>query len=559
MSVEKSLTQFPFNLSAEDLAWVTKTRDAMSTAQKIRQLFVHIAFGHNTDELIAAAPAGFMPVENSDLKKTWETSHSLLSRSEIPPFLAQDLEGGGNHRGPLTHMPNQLAFAATSDMKVCEAALEVMAREASALGYNLSFTPCIDINADMHSAIVGTRSYGSNIDNIAKHAKLHVEVLRRNGIATAAKHWPGEGYDARDQHLVTTINPLTMDQWMQSFGKLYSSLIKGGLLSVMSAHIALPAYAAQHGVPEGLSRYQPATLSHLLNQKLLREEMGFNGLIVSDATPMAGLTAVSSRAEHVPQVIASGCDIFLFATNVQQDITFMEQGLRNGVLTEQRLEDAVTRILGMKAALRLHKKSIGERLKPLEELREMAANPTHAAASQAVADKSVTLVKDTKNLLPLNPAKHKRITWIGKPSPGFLPGMPETHMQALRDGLTARGFVVSDFDGQNPPTPGNTDCLLYVLPTESSLGKSRIYLDWLKEQPGMMNIMSRYWNDIPTAMISFGHPYYLYDAPRVPCYINTYSSTAESQRAVVERLIGNAPFEGVSPMDPFNGAPDSRY
>jgi beta-N-acetylhexosaminidase len=559
MSIEKSLTKFPFNLSAQDVAWVRKTRDGMSTAQKIRQLFLHISIGYNVDELIATQPAGYMPVENPDLQKMWETSHRLLSSSEIPPFLAQDLEGGGNHRSGLTHMPNQLAFAAVKDMKACEAALDVMAREASSLGFNWSFTPCVDINADMQSAIVGTRSYGSDPKLIAKHAKLHIDVLRRNGIACAAKHWPGEGFDARDQHLVTTINPLSMSEWQNTFGKLYAGLIKSGILSIMSAHIALPAFARKHRVPDGLARYAPASLSSLLNQKLLREEMGFNGLIVSDATPMAGLTAVSSRAEHVPEVIENGCDIFLFCTNVQQDIAYMEQGLKSGALSEQRLEDAVTRILGMKAALGLHTKSLSDRLKPLDELREMVANPVHAAASQAIADKSVTLVKDTKNLLPLNPAKHKRITWIGRPMPGFLPGMPQTPMQALRDGLVNRGFDVNDFDPQNPPTPQSTDCVLYVLPVESSLGKSRIFLDWMNEQPGLMNLMNRYWHDLPTVIISFGHPYYLYDAPRAPCLINAYSSTAESQIAVLERLTGNAPFEGVSPVDPFKGAPDSRY
>jgi beta-N-acetylhexosaminidase len=559
MSVEKSLTKFPFNLSAQDVAWVRKVRDGMSTAQKIRQLFLHISVSHDIDGLIASQPAGYLPSANLDLQKMWETSHRLLSGSEIPAFLAQDLEGGSNHRSGLTDMPNQLAFAAVKDMTTCETALDVMAREAAALGFNWSFTPCIDINADMHSAIVGTRSYGSDPRLIAKHAKLHVEVLRRNGIACAAKHWPGEGFDARDQHLVTTINPLSMAEWKNTFGKLYANLIKGGILSIMSAHIALPAFARKHRVPEGLERYAPATLSSLLNQKLLREEMGFNGLIISDATPMAGLTAVSARAEHVPLVIENGCDIFLFCNNVQQDISYMEQGLKSGALSEQRLEDAVTRILGMKAALGLHKKSLSDRLKPLEEIRAMVANPAHAAASQAIADKSVTLVKDTKGLLPLNPTKHKRITWIGRPMPGFLPGMPETHMTALRDGLANRGFEVTDFDPQSPPTPQSTDCILYVLPVESSLGKSRIYLDWMREQPGLMNLMDRYWHDLPTVIISFGHPYYLYDAPRAPCLINAYSSTPESQTAVVQRLTGNAPFEGVSPIDPFQGAPDSRY
>jgi beta-N-acetylhexosaminidase len=559
MTVENSLTKFPFHLSVEDLAWVRLTRDGMSTVQKIRQLFVHISIGFNEDELIASQPAGFMPVENRELEKSWNTNRRFLEGCEIPPFLAQDLEGGANHRSAMTDMPNQLAFAAVRDMGASERALHVMAGEAAALGYNWSFTPCVDINHAFRSAIVGTRSYGSDVNTIARHSKLHMDVLREHGIACAAKHWPGEGYDDRDQHLVTTINPLDHQEWNATFGRLYAELIKGGLLSVMSAHIALPSYAAQHGVAEGLAKYKPASLSRLLNHKLLREELGFNGLVVSDATPMAGLTSQMARAEQVPAVIENGCDVFLFCTDVQADIAHMENGLRNGALSEQRLEDAVTRILGMKAALGLHRKSIAERLKPIDEIRALVAKPSHKAAARAVADQSVTLVKDTTSLLPLTLAAHKRITWIGKPAPGFLPHMPDMPLQALRDGLVARGFVVTNFNPEQPPTPANTDLVLYALPVESSLGKSRIFLDWMKEQPGLMNLMDRYWHDVPTVMISFGHPYYLYDAPRVPCYINAFSSTSDSQLAVLERLTGNASFDGVSPVDAFAGAPDARY
>ena len=559
MSVENSLTKFPFNLTIDDLAWVTRTRDGMSTAQKIRQLFVHISIGFNEDELIAAQPAGFMPVENRELEKSWNTNRRFLEGCEIPPFLAQDLEGGGNHRSAMTDMPNQLAFAAVTDMAACGKALQVVAKEASALGFNWSFTPCVDINHAFRSAIVGTRSYGSDVETIARHAKLHMDVFRQHGLACAAKHWPGEGYDDRDQHLVTTINPLNQSDWQATFGRLYGDLIKGGLLSVMSAHIALPHYAEKLGVPEGLERYRPASLSRVLNHHLLREELGFNGLVVSDATPMGGLTSQLARAEQVPAVIQNGCDVFLFCTDVKADISFMEAGLRNGALSEQRLEDAVTRILGMKAALGLHRKSIAKRLQPLEAVRDLIATPSHKAAARAVADKSVTLVKDTNALLPLNLAAHKRITWIGKPAPGFLPHQPDMPLQALRDGLSAQGFILTDFNPEQPPTPENTDVILYALPTESTLGKSRIFLDWTKEQPGLTNLMSRYWHDIPTVMVSFGHPYYLFDAPRVPCYINAYSSTADSQLAVLERLVGNAPFEGVSPVDAFAGAPDARF
>jgi beta-N-acetylhexosaminidase len=559
MSVENSLARPPFNLSLDDIAWVRQTRDSLSTSAKIRQLFVQIVFGPEVESLLPHQLGGFNPLASSDLQKTWDLRHRLISESQVPPFLSNDLEGGGNHTGALTAMPNQLAFAAVPNATARRAALEVLAEEASAMGINWTFTPCIDINHAFKSAIVGTRSYGSNLEVISANAQEHVDILQRHGIATTAKHWPGEGYDDRDQHLVTTVNPQSTAQWQDTFGKLYGGLIKSGILSVMSAHIALPAYAAAHGIPESLERYHPASLSSLLNESFLRGELGFNGLIVSDATPMAGLTSAASRSEQVPGVIQAGCDVFLFCDNVEEDIRHMESGLRKGLLTEQRLEDAITRVLGMKAALGLHRKTIRERIKPLEEIKAMIADPAHTSAARAVADQAVTLVKDTKSILPINPSKHRRITWIGRPAPGFLPGMPETPMQDLHNGLAARGFIVSDFNPDAPPTPDNTDCVLYVLPTESSLGKSRIFIDWLREQPGMNNIMNRYWHDIPTVMISFGHPYHLYDAPRVSCYINAYSNIPASQLAVLERLTGNAPFSGVSPIDPFAGAPDAKY
>ncbi len=562
MSVEKSLSLSPFNLSPDDIAWVRKTRDQLSTTAKLRHLFVHISFGGELDELkklIETRPAGIHRFSGPDLAQSWAANKSIIDNSEIPPFLTADIEGGGNHKGPLTELPNQLAFAAVTDDALREQALNVLASEAASIGLNWSFTPCVDINRSTLSAIVGTRSYGSNAETIRKNAVQHINVLRRHGIATAAKHWPGEGYDDRDQHLVGTINPLSMDEWHKTFGSLYRSVIDAGILSVMSAHIALPAFAAKCGIPESLERYRPASLSKILNQNLLRGELDFNGLIISDATPMAGLTSFAARAEHVPDVIENGCDIFLFCNDVELDFRHMENGLRSGRLSEKRLEDATTRILGMKAALGLHRKTKSQMIKPLDEVKQLVKSPKHLGHIQAIADASVTMVKDTRSILPLNPAKHRRITWIGRGAPGFLPGMPEHEMNVLREGLNERGFVVTLFNPENPPTPENTDCVLYVLPNESSLGKSRIYLDWLKEQPGMPNIMSRYWHDIPTVMVSFGHPYFLYDAPRVPCYINAYTNVAASQRAVLERLTGNAPFTGASPIDPFAGAPDAKY
>jgi beta-N-acetylhexosaminidase len=561
MTVELSLTKFPFNLTADDLSWVTRTRDAISTAQKIRQLFVHMFTGDdigNAQRLAALLPGGVHRFMGLDLEKNWAATRAFMEACDVPPFITGDFEGGGNHSTCMTAFTNQLGVAAANDPELAAHVVTAMARESAALGFNWTFTPCVDINKNTGSAIVGTRSYGSDETIILQQALIHMQMMQERGVASGAKHWPGEGLDWRDQHLVTTHNPLTTSEWHKSFGHIYKTLIDGGLLSVMSAHIALPEYVKTKGA-EGLELYRPASISKYLNLDLLRGELGFNGLIFSDATVMAGLGSFDSRARIVPQVIENGCDVFLFSENEEQDIAHMENGLRSGALSEQRLHDAVTRILGMKAALGLHQKTLDQRILPLEQVKAIVQSPEHTELSRKVADQSITLVKDTGNFLPLNPTRHKRICWISNGAPGFLPGMLTRPMDTFRSTLEQRGFIVTDFNPDAPPTPDNADVVLYVLAEESSLGKSRIVLPWKTLQPGMQNLMSRYWHEVPTVMVSFGHTYYLQDAPRVPVYINAYSTVPDAQLAVAERLTGNRGFSGVSPVDAFAGAPDARF
>jgi len=346
-----------------------------------------------------------------------------------------------------------------------------------------------------------------------------------------------------------------MKQWSKTFGKLYGGLIEQGILSIMSAHIALPAYMKGK---EGLEKLRPASINRHLNLKLLRKDLGFEGLIISDATPMGGLTSYSAREEHVPEVIENGCDVFLFSNNPEADLKFMLKGLQDKRLSEKRLEEAVTRILALKAALGLHKMSIDQRIKPLAEVREIVKSPKHLNLARQAAQKSITLVKDVKKLLPLTPQKYKRITIIDRGAPNMFGG-PRKEMKVFADELRARGFELNALDGKKAPTKENTDLLLYVMATESSLGLSHIHIEWMAEHKGFDQGMARYWHNIPTLMISFGHAYYLRDAPRMPTYVNAYSTGEAVQRAAAEALCAKAKMKGKSPVDAFAGAPDSRY
>ena len=552
------LTAKPFYLSKGDIKWVEKTRDAMSTEDKIRQIFIHIS---KEDDAAAIAkfsamkPGGLHRFMGPDLEPAWRATRQFMQSCEVPPFITGDIEGGGHGSSAMLQFPNNLGLSAANDLKLSARLLEAVCTEARALGFNWSFTPCIDINHETESAIVGTRSYGSDVNRIAAQAKVHAATLQKNGIAATAKHWPGEGFDARDQHLVTTCNPLTMTQWHKTFGKLYSELIDQGVLSVMSAHIALPAYMKR---ALGLEKLRPASINKQLNLNLLRKDLGFNGLIISDATPMGGLTSFSAREQQVPEVIENGCDIFLFSPNAQADFDFMLKGLREKRLSEQRLEDAVTRILALKAALGLHKKTLDERILPYEQVREIVKSAKHLGVAKQAADKSITLVKDVQKLLPLSPIKHKRITLIDRGAPNMFGG-PRQQLEVFAEELRLRGFVITPFNAEAEPSKANTDLLLYVMATESSLGLSHIHIDWLAEHQNFQGIMARYWHDIPTMMISFGHPYYLRDCPRMPTYVNAYSTIAAVQRAAAEALCSKAKMKGTSPIDVFAGAPDSRY
>jgi beta-N-acetylhexosaminidase len=562
MNIEKSLALAPFNLSASDIAWVTKTRDGMSTYDKISQLFIHVFFGDSHEDATRFAKGklgGIHRFMGPDLEASWHATRRVMEESEIPMFVTGDIEGGGHGAASMLRFQNQIGLAAANDLDLSARLLKCVCDEAKALGFNWSFTPVVDVNRETGSAIVGTRSYGSDIEKIIAQAKTHIQTLQSNGIAATAKHWPGEGFDQRDQHLVTTTNPLSVEAWQDVFGRIYKTMIGEGVKTVMSAHISLPAYAAYHGVAKGLERYRPASVSKLLNQQLLREELGFNGLVVSDATPMAGLTSWDKRSVCVPDVIENGCDIFLFSNNEVRDLQYMKDGLRDGRLSEQRLEDAVTRILGLKASLGLHQKSLDERLPPLENAKAIVKSQKHQDVAHEAAQKSITLVKDVNKTLPIDAKRHKRVTIINRGSPPLFAGMPRKEMSVLADALKAHGFELTNFDTNNPPTPENTDLLLYVLAVESSLGLSHIYVDWMLEHGGFFTAMERYWHEIPTVMVSLGNPYYLKDAPRVPTYINAYSTLEAVQQAVVACLMGEKPFTGVSSIDAFAGVEDAKF
>lgn len=556
----------PFYLDDKACAWVRGTLAGMTELEKIGQLFCEILWdrpGCDPEDLFSEiTPGGVMYRPFSGARMN-QVSRLLQDKAKVPLLIACNLErGGSGGNGGLTdgtYVASPMGAAATGDpLQEYHLGL-VAAREGAAAGINWTFEPIVDLDCNPENPITNVRTFGSDPDRVIAMAKAYMDACRENGIATTIKHFPGDGVDYRDQHLMASVNSLSAEEWYASYGKVYKTLIDYGAPTLMSAHILQPALAREvnPGIADG--DILPGSLSRELNQGILRDKFGFNGLIVTDATQMVGFTCSMPRSRAVPTAIEHGADMFLFTINQKEDVGYMVQGLRDGLLSRARLDEAVTRILALKASLGLHCK---QPLVPPASALDILGCAEHRAWAAELADKCVTLVKDREGLLPLSPAKTPRVKLIAVTNEKVKPGDVLPEVKLLRQLLEREGFQVSYFKDSAYPGAGlsladyrkETDLLIYYANMKVSSNQTTIRITW---DDFLGEDSPKYVCDVPTLFLSFSNPYHLTDVPMVRTYINAYTSNEVTVRAVVEKLMGRSAFQGQSPVDPFCGLWDA--
>lgn len=557
----------PFELDREAIAWVENTLKAMTVEEKAGQLFCVLfkeAKKEEFDYVYKILSPGACMYRVVPEKRAVLASQTLQKRSRIPLLIAANLEKGGNgivEEGTLVGSPMEIA--ATGDVEMARKMAEACGREARAVGANWAFAPIIDIDGNFRNPITNTRTFGSDPELVKEMGKAYVEEVQSLGMAASIKHFPGDGQDERDQHLVTTINDMDCQTWMDTYGAAYKASIDAGALTVMAGHIMQPEWTRRLNPQISDEDIMPATLSPELLNGLLREELGFNGLICTDATTMAGYMIAMSRKRAVPESIARGCDMFLFARNLEEDFGFMMDGIREGIITEERLDEAVTRILAVKAALGLHRgvEEISE-----EKASEIVGCSRHQSWAEECADRAITLVKEEEGVLPLTTEKYKKILFYTIEPPAGGEGNYQTKAACakVKELLEKEGYEVDDFVPQ-PYGEGfttkyeeivkNYDLILYVANLSTKSNQTVVRIEW--KQP-MGADCGHYLNDVPTVFVSLENPYHLLDFPRVKTYINCYSSNDHCIRQLVEKLAGRSEFKGKSPVDPFCGKWDAR-
>ncbi|MGX4584540.1 glycoside hydrolase family 3 protein [Paenibacillus chitinolyticus] len=557
----------PFYLKKEDVEWVREKLAAMDVREKVGQLFCPIGMTDDRQQLktlVEAIKPGGILFRPGPGKAVQDVHRFLQEHSKVPLLISANLEAGGNGiTQDGTYFGKQLQVAATDNEEMAYKLGVVAGREGGAVGCNWSFAPVVDIDFNFRNPITNVRAYGSDPARVARMAKAYTKGIQESGLAVSVKHFPGDGVDERDQHLLTTVNSLSVEEWDKSFGMVYRELIEAGAETVMVGHIMLPAYSRKlvPGITD--EELMPATLAPELIQTLLRQQIGFNGLIVTDATPMAGFMMAEKREIAVPKSIAAGCDMFLFNKNLQEDFGFMMKGLERGILTMERLDEAVTRILALKASLGLHKKQQEGTIVPRSDELAILQCEEHKNWAKECADQAVTLVKDTQQLLPIGVATHKRVLLYVLGDGGGHRSTPiAPYMEAK---LKAEGFDVTVFDNKNVDFRAvfsgvgelseKYDLALYVANIETASNRTTVRIDW---EPLLAADVPWFVRELPTVFVSVASPYHLQDVPRIPTYINAYSGSETIVDAVVDKLLGRSDFKGISPVDPFCGCWEAK-
>lgn len=556
----------PFYLDEEGCRWVEDTLAGMTEREKVGQLFCEILWDRpdsKPESLFDFIEPGGVMYRPFPGEKMREFSKRLQKKAKIPLLVACNLErGGSGGNGGLTdgtYISSPMGCAATDDPETAYELAAVACREGGAGGVNWTFEPIVDIDRDPQNPITNVRTYGSEPERIIRMAKGYMRACREHEVITTIKHFPGDGADYRDQHLMSSVNSLPAKEWYESYGRIYQELIDYGAPAVMCAHIRQPALCREINPEIRDEEIMPGSLSRELMEGVLREKMGFNGLIVTDATQMVGFTCSMPRSLAVPAAIERGADMFLFTINQREDVGFMLDGLEKGLLSRRRLDESVTRILALKASIHLDRRPPVPDREALDCLR----CPEHLDIAAAVADRSITLVKNKENLLPLSPEKTRKIKLIQITNERLLENGKLPEVELFKGLLEKEGFEVSYFeDGRYPDTgfslsdyKKETDLVIYFANMKVGSNQTTVRITW---DDFLGESSPKYVKDLPYLFLSFSNPYHLVDVPMIGTYINAYACSGTVVHAMVEKLMGRSTFKGSSPVDPYAGLWDAR-
>lgn len=462
----------------------------------------------------------------------------MQKEAKYPLIVGGDFERGASMRvSNTTIFPHAMAYGAANDLEATRRTGAATAREARALGVQWVFAPNADVNNNPNNPIINTRSYGENPQLVAAHVKAFIEgahEARKDGVLVTVKHFPGHGDTATDTHI--GLAKVNVDRARLDAVELvpFQSAIASAVDGVMTSHVSVPAIE---------EREIPATVSQKVITGLLRKELGFEGLVVTDAMDMAGLTKQFSSGEASVRALEAGVDVLLIPTNADAAIKGVMDALASGRLRPERIHQSVIKLWSAKHRLGLFQ----QRLVNLEEISEQIDSPAYAELAQRVAEKALATIKNEVGLLPLR-----------DPANACLVALSEA-----RNSNSGRRLI----DEVLARTPKMKTMLLDPLLKPADLNESIAQLDscgtivvaafvTAASFRGDVALPVNYVNFLdalvaknkPLVLCALGSPYVLTRFPAAGAQIATFSTTVTSEIALVRGLYGETPMTARSPV-----------
>jgi len=502
-----------------------------------------------------------------------ELLNRLQRASKLPLIVAADFERGPSMRlNSTTVFPHAMAFGAAGKPENAEAFGRISGLEARAIGVHWNFFPVADVNSNPANPIINTRSFGEDPQQVADFVATYIRGAHQSGMLTTAKHFPGHGDTATDSHL--GFAQVTGDRARLDAVELppFKRAIEAGVDSVMVAHVTVPALDP---APDRV-----ATTSSAIVEGLLKEELGFKGIVVTDALDMAGLTRLYAKdiGRAAVESFMAGNDVLIIPADLDASYRAILQAVRSGEISRQRLDQSVRKILEMKASIGLNK----ARLADISQLSNAVARPENLATGQRIADQAITLVRDNGTVIPLQAAGIAGRTFSGTPKPELpyqsltevgnrlvavilsedmrtdsgrmlehqiLARVPDARI-IYADARSAAGMKASLSDAVDAAE--HVIVAAFVVPVA---GKAlRGTGGALKNTVSIDNATGSLLTAIldravaRTVVLAMGNPYLIKDFPAIQNYVCAFSNATVSETAAVEAIFGEIPISGHLPI-----------
>lgn len=475
--------------------------------------------------------------------------NALQSMSRIPLLFGADLEAGAGFRarggyfipnaidlGGAVVAPPEMAIGATGDTVLAFEEGKLTAREGRALGIHIAYAPVLDVNNNPANPVINTRSYGEDPRMVASLGAAFIRGLQANGMIATAKHFPGHGDTEVNSHLALPVVTVSRSRLDSVELIPFKAAVQNGVGAVMTFHGAMPALDSS-GVP--------GTLSAKVLTDLLRNELQFQGIIISDAMDMRGVLDKYGAVDAVKRAIEAGCDVLIQPLNISQTIDAVVAGVTEGRYTEARLDQSVRRILMAKAGLGLHR----AKLVDLNTLRFVVGDSAHVNMANRIAEKSITLVKDSVGLVPLNLPPTTRVlsVTVGRRADLSAGVAFNSELRARFTGLRTEFLTAENATADYARVERAADSADVVI-VSSYVGQVWDAVSAAAPQT-FTNFVERLAKGRrKLIVVSFGNPYLLQQIPVAPTYVVAWGGFPGSQTAAARALLGLSPITGKLPI-----------